>query len=205
MSRHARRTLSAATAVFTLAVLTTGTAQANFSGRNGQITFQRFDSRWQIWVADPDLSHQRQITSDPSDNAFPTWSPDGSRIAFQSDRTDPDPNDDVEIQDIFTMRPDGTDVRKITDSVGDSEKPSWSPDGRCCCSPRSRELPEHRASTGSGSDGLGAARQLDATSRRVTNGRNWPAIRPTGGGSSTLSTSRRLRRRTLTRTPTRAR
>ena len=28
------------------------------------------------------------------------------------------------------MRPDGSDVRKITDSVGDNEKPDWSPDGR---------------------------------------------------------------------------
>jgi len=132
MSRHARRVLSALLLTFVLAAVATGSVAANFPGRNGQITFQRVDAdgHWQIWVANPDLTHQRQITTGPSDNSFPAWSPDSSRIAFQSHRTDPYPTDDVEVQDIFTMRADGSDVRQITDSVGDSEKPAWSPDGR---------------------------------------------------------------------------
>ena len=132
MSRHARRTLTAMLLTLALAALATGTVAANFPGRNGQITFQRFDAdgHFQIWAANSDLSHQRQITTGPSSSGFPAWSPASSRIAFQSDRTDPNLGDDIEIQDIFTMRPDGTDVRKITDSLGDSEKPAWSPDGR---------------------------------------------------------------------------
>ena len=132
MSRHARRLVAAMTLTLALASIATGQVAAGVPRANERITFQRFDAdgHWQIWVANPDLWHQRQITSGPSNNGFPTWSPDGSRIAFQSDRTDPDPNDDVAIQDIFTMRSDGSDVRRITDSVGDNEKPDWSPDGR---------------------------------------------------------------------------
>ena len=132
MSRHAHRLVAATTLTLAFASMATGQVAAHDQRPNERITFMRFDAdgRWQIWVADPDLSHQQQITNDPSNNGFPTWSPDGSRIAFQSDRTDPDPNDDVAIQDIFTMRSDGSDVRKVTDSVGDNEKPDWSPDGK---------------------------------------------------------------------------
>ena len=132
MSHHARRLAAGITLALTFASLASGQVAATGQRTNQRITFQRFDAdgHWQIWVADPDLTHQQQITDDPSNNGFPTWSPDGSRIAFQSDRTDSDPNDDVEVQDIFTMRSDGSDVRKITDSVGDNEKPDWTPDGR---------------------------------------------------------------------------
>jgi Tol biopolymer transport system component len=47
----------------------------------------------------------------------PAWSPDGSRIAF--DRSD----------DIWSMAPDGTDVRQLTSSPGSDVHPVWSPDG----------------------------------------------------------------------------
>ena len=132
MFRHARRAVAAVLLTLLVIASATGPVAANFPGRNGQIVFQRFDAdgNWQIWVANPDLSHQRQITFGPSDNSFPAWSPDGSRIAFQSHRTDPDPTDEIDIQEIFTMRPDGSDVRQITDLASDTEKPGWSPDGR---------------------------------------------------------------------------
>ena len=105
---------------------------ANFPGPNGRLAFMRFDAdgNGQVWVANQDMSRQVQLTAGRNDGGFPAWSPDGTRIAFQSSRTDPDLGDLLQIQDIFTMRPDGTDVRKVTDSVGDAEKPSWSPDGR---------------------------------------------------------------------------
>lgn len=132
MPRHAR--LAIATTLLGLLSLGAAVApvSANFPGTNGQIAFQRFDADgyWQIWVANPDLSHQRQITDGDFGSGFAAWSPDGSRIAFQSDRSDPDITDGVEIQDVFTMRPDGSDVRKITDSLGFSGTPSYSPDGR---------------------------------------------------------------------------
>src|SRR5579864_3643143 len=61
-----------------------------------------------------------------SENAFqdrPAWSPDGTRIAFASDRTGR--------FRIHVMHADGTHDRRITASKhGGDLSPSWSPDGR---------------------------------------------------------------------------
>lgn len=57
------------------------------------------------------------------------WSPDGSKLAFDSSRTDPDPGDSKQINDIFVMNADGSRVTKLTDSKGGSADAAWSPDG----------------------------------------------------------------------------
>ena len=101
--------------------------------RNGPIVFERADADGftQIWTARADGTHERQLTSVAGrDSDQPRWSPDGSRIAFDSDRTDPDLGDDTVINDIFTMKPDGSGLRKLTKSVGLSGAPDYSPDGR---------------------------------------------------------------------------
>jgi TolB protein len=54
-------------------------------------------------------------------DTFPVWSPRGDRIAFCSFR-DTD-------YDIYTIRTDGSDVRKLTNSHGNDAHPIWSPDG----------------------------------------------------------------------------
>jgi hypothetical protein len=51
------------------------------------------------------------------------------RFAFDSDRSDPNPNDDVGINDVFTVHPDGSDIVNLTRSHGFSGDPGWSPDG----------------------------------------------------------------------------
>jgi Tol biopolymer transport system component len=133
MSNRVRRALALACLGLVVGAVVPAVSTATFPGPNGRITFMRFDANgeFQVWVANPDLSHQVQLTHGPGSDAwFPTWSTDGSRIAFSSHRSDPDPADDVEISDAYTMRADGTDVRKVTDSQGFSGNPSWSPDGR---------------------------------------------------------------------------
>jgi Tol biopolymer transport system component len=52
-------------------------------------------------------------------NEYPTWSPDGQWIAFHSDR-------DGDF-DIFIVRPDGSELRQLTDNDDDDMQPSWSP------------------------------------------------------------------------------
>ncbi len=108
-------------------------ASATYPGRNGQIVFMRNDANdhWQIWIADADLTNARQVAHFDGNAGWPVWSPDGSRIAFDGDLADPDPTSDPYINDIYTIKPDGTGLRKLTDSVGYAGAAStWSPDGR---------------------------------------------------------------------------
>ena len=104
---------------------------ATSRGGDGQLTFMRQDAAgsWQVWVADADLSGARQLTHERAGSGWPVWSPDGRSIAFDSDRTDPDPGDDQAVFDVFTMRADGTGVVNLTGAVGGSGDPAWSPDG----------------------------------------------------------------------------
>ena len=58
------------------------------------------------------------------------WSPDGSRIAFSSPEFGVRPGIS---SNVFTVRPDGTDLVKITNSRGgkiNNGLDSWSPDGK---------------------------------------------------------------------------
>lgn len=60
---------------------------------------------------------------EPGDDAMPEYSPDGSRIAFVSDRGGS--------HQIWTMAADGSDLRQVTRHAGRSAYfPRWSPDGR---------------------------------------------------------------------------
>jgi TolB protein len=107
-------------------------AKAAFPGQNGRLVFWREDSDGfvQTWVADKDLSDQVQLTSESADSGWAVWKPGGAKLAFDSNRADPDPTDSNTINDIFKMNPDGTGVVKLTDSASFNGDPGWSPDGR---------------------------------------------------------------------------
>ena len=62
-----------------------------------------------------------QLTFSANTSLASDWSPDASRIAFDSDRTG-----DVEI---YTMRPDGSDVVRLTFDPAFDAAPAYSPDG----------------------------------------------------------------------------
>jgi Tol biopolymer transport system component len=132
LARSATAGLIAFLPVIACATLSAAPAAATFPGNNGRITFMRADQNdtWQVWVANADLTDQHQLTSDAAYSGWSTWKPDGTRIAFESGRSDPDPSDDVGINDVFTMSPDGTHVVQVTDLGGVSGDPSWSPDGK---------------------------------------------------------------------------
>ena len=54
-------------------------------------------------------------------NDAPAWSPDGTRIAFTSFRNGRG--------DIYVMRPDGSDQKRLTTSDAHDDLAAWSPDG----------------------------------------------------------------------------
>ncbi len=56
-----------------------------------------------------------------TDNFHPAWSPNGTQIAFTSDR-------DSSYQ-IYVMNADGTNQRRVTQGPGSALDPSWAPDG----------------------------------------------------------------------------
>jgi Tol biopolymer transport system component len=68
-----------------------------------------------------DGSEPIRLTTHPAADSHPSVSPDGLRIAFQSDR---DGN-----SEIYVMRVDGSDPVNVTGSGASDEHPSWSPDG----------------------------------------------------------------------------
>ena len=76
-----------------------------------------------IFFLDMEDFHTDHITDGWTDS-FPVWSPDGQFIAFQSVRDDPG-----EHFDIYVMRPDGSDIHRLTTDPAHDRHPSWSPDG----------------------------------------------------------------------------
>jgi len=74
-----------------------------------------------VFVIGADGQDLRQVTPKTIDAENAAWSPDGSRIVFTST--------DGQRQDIYTIRPDGTDMRRLT-SNGISYMATWTPDGR---------------------------------------------------------------------------
>jgi serine/threonine-protein kinase len=83
------------------------------------------DRQADIWVADLSSGTAARRLTFAGRNRFPVWSPDGKRIAFQSDRNG--------APAIFAQAADGTGgVEQLTRAeAGGSPTPeSWSPDGR---------------------------------------------------------------------------
>ena len=74
--------------------------------------------RVQIWVCDADGSNKHQLTHDGTRNTEPRWSPDGSSIAFVSNR--------VEKSGLFVMPLAGGDARELTKHAQGIANIAWS-------------------------------------------------------------------------------
>jgi len=75
-----------------------------------------------LWVMPASGGPARRLTGDLFDIAQPDWSPDGSRLVFQSYRDG--------VFHLWTIRPDGSGLRRLTTGGFDHREPRWSPDGR---------------------------------------------------------------------------
>ena len=88
------------------------------------------DKRSHLWVIEAAGGKDKQITSgDDWNDTDPQWSPDGSRIAFVSDRSGRE-YDDSHNKDVWVISADGGALTKISDHAFDDDLPRWSPDGK---------------------------------------------------------------------------
>ncbi len=85
----------------------------------------KLDGDLEIYLINPNGTGLVNLTANKGiSDTDPSWSPDGSRIAFASDRHDPGQN-----AEIYTMKADGTDVRRLTNNIYSDGDPSWSWEG----------------------------------------------------------------------------
>ena len=100
-------------------------------GAQAQITFMSDrDGDWEIYVMDADGKNQRRVTNNPGEDRWPSWSPDGKRIAFVSDRDGHvHPIHGSPTSEIYVIDADGRNPQNLTNSPYNDREPSWSPDG----------------------------------------------------------------------------
>lgn len=74
-----------------------------------------------LWAQE---SSQGPVSFDPAGprSLYAEWSPDGTQLTFTSDRHGD--------REIYLMRADGSDVRRLTSDAAEDTRPRWSPDGR---------------------------------------------------------------------------
>jgi dipeptidyl aminopeptidase/acylaminoacyl peptidase len=77
----------------------------------------------EIWLAEVKTGALRQLTSHAKKSSTsPTWSPDGSTLAFAADRDDK--------RQIYLIDPRGGEARKLTSAEEGAGSFAWAPDGR---------------------------------------------------------------------------
>jgi dipeptidyl aminopeptidase/acylaminoacyl peptidase len=140
--RGSLRHLAAAAAIAGAALVAAASAHAAFPGANGRIVFAENvpcagnpptpDCEYDLFTMKPDGTDVRPITrdvrtpdEDPKTDFYPSWSPDGTKIAFVSNRANYQ-----ESFEIFVVNADGTGLTQLThDTSATNWPPAWSPDG----------------------------------------------------------------------------
>ena len=75
----------------------------------------------QVWLADVASGRTRQLTFGPKSNSSPAWSPDGSKLAFLSER--------AEKRQVWMLDMRGGEAEKVTANDEGVTAFAWSPDG----------------------------------------------------------------------------
>lgn len=120
-----------------MSVLTTSSAHDNspsWSPRGDRIVFtSNRDGDFEIYTIKVDGTDLRRLTRSPGNDAHTAWSPDGEWIAFASERggfkdeAPLTPYNQQPYGDLYVMRADGSEVRRLTDDQFEDGTPSWVP------------------------------------------------------------------------------
>lgn len=91
----------------------------------------------EVFLSDMDGTNEINLSNHAAYDGWPMWSPDGAWIAYSSNRTGR-PN----AGQLFVVRPNGADLRQITDSSASYTQQSLAPDGRSLYATRTWEAPD---------------------------------------------------------------
>ena len=99
------------------------------ASNTNRIVFTFFVEQWEseIYVMDADGGNRENLTNHAGYDHSADWSPDGTKIAFVSDR---DGGPDGGPFQIYAMDADGTNPIRLTDGPRTKMDPDWSPDGQ---------------------------------------------------------------------------
>ena len=112
--------------------------QADFSPDGQKLVFvsTRADGTADLWTRDLNTNRETPLTSGQGGDFRPAWSPDGKWIAFSSDRGSTVKRDGagqwwvhLQLADIYVIHPDGSALKRLTNSGNFCGGPRWTPDG----------------------------------------------------------------------------
>lgn len=95
------------------------------SGTSKIVFASNREGSMQIYLMNGDGSGVTRLTYSGANDDYPRWSPNGTKILFQSDRDNPSTG----YMDIYVMNSDGSGVMRLTSDPSDDSMASWSPDG----------------------------------------------------------------------------
>jgi WD40 repeat protein len=93
---------------------------------NGETCFEECSFNGELYVMAADGSAQQRLTRTKGDDRNPEWSPDGARIAFDSDRNSPESTDGGG-RELYSIAADGSCMTWLTNGGADSIDAVWQP------------------------------------------------------------------------------
>lgn len=122
-------------------------------GKSLAFVSTRGTGRARLWVMDMASRRARLLTPGEGGNFRPAWSPDGTWIAFSSDRGShaghvPGQFEKLQSLAVYVIHPDGSGLRQITRGRGVAGSPRWSADGKRIFYYETTEVGAYHAETG---------------------------------------------------------